>query len=72
MVGLGRGEVARHRQALLDELAREGGLGARQLQDRLSVPSRTLERDLAALGKAGLVVREGSRKTGLYRPAKTE
>jgi predicted DNA-binding transcriptional regulator YafY len=72
MAGSGRGEVARRRQALLDELAREGGLGARELQDRLSVPARTLERDLAALREAGLVIREGSRKTGLYRPTKTE
>ncbi len=52
---MGRGEVARRRQALLDELAREGGLGARELQDRLSVPARTLERDFAALRDAAVV-----------------
>jgi ATP-dependent DNA helicase RecG len=48
------------------------GLGTGELQDRLIVPARTLERDLAALREAGLVIREGSRKTGLYRPVKME
>jgi DeoR/GlpR family transcriptional regulator of sugar metabolism len=69
---LGSGEVARRRQALLDELAQTGGLGTRELQERLDVSSRTLERDLAALREVGLVIREGSRKTGLYRPANAE
>ena len=63
--------MARRRQAGLDELAQTGGLDARQLQEKLSVAPRTLERDLAALREAGLVVREGSRKTGLYRTAET-
>ncbi len=71
IAGLGRGDVARRRQAVLDELAQAGGLDARQLQEKLSVAQRTLERDLAALHEAGLVVREGSRKTGLYRTAET-
>ena len=71
ITGLGRGDVARRRQTILDELAQAGGLDARQLQEKLSVAPRTLERDLAALREAGLVVREGSRKTGLYRTAET-
>jgi predicted ArsR family transcriptional regulator len=70
--GLGRGDVARRRQTVLDELTQAGGLDASELQERLSVSPRTLQRDLAALAKAGLVVREGSRKTGLYRPAKMQ
>lgn len=71
ITGLGRGDVARRRQAVLDDLAKERGLDAHELQERLSVSPRTLQRDLAALRKAGLVVREGSRKTGLYRTAET-
>jgi DNA-binding transcriptional ArsR family regulator len=70
ITGLGKGDVARRRQAVLDALAQEGGLDARALQERLSVAPRTLDRDLAALREVGLVVREGSRKTGLYRAAK--
>jgi ATP-dependent DNA helicase RecG len=70
ITALGRGDVARRRRAVLAELAKEGGgLDARRLQERLSVSPRTLQRDLAALREAGLVVREGSRKTGLYRSA---
>ncbi len=69
ITGLGRGDVARRRRSVLAELAQEGGLDARRLQERLSVSPRTLQRDLAALREAGLVVREGSRKTGLYRTA---
>jgi DNA-binding transcriptional ArsR family regulator len=71
IAGLGRGDVARRRQAVLDALAKEGGLDANELRERLSVAPRTLERDLAALREAGLVVREGSRKTGLYRTVET-
>jgi ATP-dependent DNA helicase RecG len=69
ITALGRGDVARRRRSVLAELAQEGGLDARRLQERLSVSPRTLQRDLAALREAGLVVREGSRKTGLYRTA---
>jgi ATP-dependent DNA helicase RecG len=71
IASLGKGDVGRRRQAVLDELAQAGGLDARELQEKLSVAPRTLERDLAALREAGLVVREGSRKTGLYRTAET-
>lgn len=70
ITGLGKGDVARRRQAILDELNHAGGLDAQTLQKRVKASPRTLQRDLAALGKAGLVVREGSRKTGLYRTAK--
>lgn len=69
---LGRGNVARRRQAVLDELTSAGGLSARELSERLEVGSRTLERDLSALREAGLVLREGPPKTSVYRPAKTE
>lgn len=69
---LGSGNVARRRQAVLDELTRAGGLSARELSERLEVGSRTLERDLAVLRDAGLVLREGPPKTSIYRPAKTE
>jgi ATP-dependent DNA helicase RecG len=69
IAGLGRGDVARRRQAVLDALAQAGGLDAGELQEKLSIAPRTLERDLAALREAALVVREGSRKTGLYRTA---
>lgn len=63
----GRGDVARRRRAILDALANETGLDARELQKRLGITARTLDRDLAALREAGLLVREGSRKTGHYR-----
>jgi DNA-binding transcriptional ArsR family regulator len=66
------GNVARRRQAVLDELTRAGGLSARELSERLKVGSRTLERDLSALIEAGLVLREGSPKISFYRPSKTE
>ena len=69
---LGRGNVARRRQAVLGELTRAGGLSARELSERLKVGSRTLERDLSALREAGLVLREGPPKTSIYRPTKTE
>jgi ATP-dependent DNA helicase RecG len=69
---LGRGNVARRRQAVLDELTSAGGLSARELSERLEVGSRTLERDLAVLREAGLVLREGPPKTSIYRVAKTE
>lgn len=69
---LGSGNVARRRQAVLDELTRAGGLSARELSERLEVRSRTLERDLAVLREAGLVLREGPPKTSIYRPTKTE
>jgi hypothetical protein len=39
---LGRGNVARRRQAVLDELTSVGGLSARELSERLEVGSRTL------------------------------
>ncbi len=64
---LGSRNVARRRQSVLDELARAGGLSARELGERLKVRSRTLERDLAVLREAGLVHREGPPKTSLYR-----
>ena len=63
--------MARRRQTVLDALVQAGGLDARELQEKLSVAPRTLERDLAALREAGLVMREGSRKTGLYRTTET-
>ena len=69
---LGSGNVARRRQTVLDELTRAGGLSARELSERLELGSRTLERDLAVLRDAGLVLREGPPKTSIYRPAKTE
>jgi predicted HTH transcriptional regulator len=69
---LGRGNVARRRQAVLDELSSVGGLSARELGERLKVGSRTLERDLAVLRDAGLVLREGPPKTSIYRLANTE
>lgn len=59
--------MARRRQAVLDAPAQEVGLDARASQEWLSVAPCTLDRDLAALREAGLMVREGSRKTGLYR-----
>jgi DNA-binding transcriptional ArsR family regulator len=68
---LGRGNVARRRQAVLDELTRAGGLSARELSERLKVGSRTLERDLSALIEAGLVLREGPPKTSIYRPRRS-
>ncbi len=67
ITGLGRGTVARRRRTILDALAQAGGLDAGALQAQLKIAPRTLDRDLAALRKAGLVVREGSRKTGVYR-----
>ncbi|HVA19552.1 MAG TPA: ATP-binding protein [Solirubrobacteraceae bacterium] len=69
---LGRGNVARRRQAVLEELTSAGGLSARELSERLEVGSRTLERDLSVLREAGLVLREGPPKTSIYRPANTE
>ena len=69
---LGRGNVARRRQAILDELTSAGGLSGRELSERLEVGSRTLERDLAVLREAGMVLREGPPKTSIYRVAKTE
>jgi ATP-dependent DNA helicase RecG len=69
---LGSGNVARRRQTVLDELTRAGGLSARELGERLEIGSRTLERDLAALREAGLVMREGPPKTSIYRLANTE
>jgi predicted HTH transcriptional regulator len=65
--GLGKSEVARRRQAILDALTETEGLDAQELQRRLEIAPRTLERDLAALRDAGLVTRVGSRKTGHYR-----
>jgi len=67
MGGLGKGEVARRRQAILDALTQTEGLDAQQLQQRLQIAPRTLERDLAALRDSGLVMRIGSRKSGHYR-----
>jgi predicted HTH transcriptional regulator len=63
---LGRGNVARRRQAVLDELTHAG-----ELSERLEVGARTLERDLAMLREAGLVLREGPPKTSVYRLAKS-
>jgi ATP-dependent DNA helicase RecG len=68
---LGSRNVARRRQTVLDELASAGSLSARELSERLKVRSRTLERDLAVLRKAGLVLREGPPKTSLYRTTVT-
>lgn len=65
--GLGKGEIVRRRQAILDALAETDGLDAQELQQRLEIAPRTLERDLAALRDAGLLTRVGSRKTGHYR-----
>jgi ATP-dependent DNA helicase RecG len=65
--GLGTSEVVYRRQAILDALAQTEGLDAQELQQRLQIAPRTLARDLAALRDAGLVTREGSRKTGRYR-----
>jgi predicted DNA-binding transcriptional regulator YafY len=56
----------------LDGLTSACGLSARELGERLEVGSRTLERDLAVLRDAGLILREGPPKTSIYRPAKTE
>jgi len=64
---LGKGEVARRRQAILDALTETDGLDAQELQQRLEIASRTLERDLAVLRDADLVTRVGSRKAGHYR-----
>jgi ATP-dependent DNA helicase RecG len=69
--GLGKGDVARRRGVILDALAETDGLDAQELQYRLEIAPRTLERDLAALRDAGLVTRVGSRKTGHYRAVET-
>lgn len=71
MGGLGRGEVARRRQAILDALAQTQGLDVQELQQRLQIAPRTLERDLAALRRIGLVTRVGSRKSGHYLAAES-
>jgi len=60
---LGRGNVARRRQAVLGELTSAGELSARELSERLEVGSRMLERDLTVLREAGRVLREGPPKT---------
>ena len=57
--GLGGGEMARRREAILEELSSVGAVSARELGERLKISSRTLERDLAGLLAAGLIVREG-------------
>ncbi len=69
--GLGKGDVARRRGVILDALIETDGLDAQELQHRLEIAPRTLERDLAALRDAGLVMRVGSRKTGHYRAVET-
>ena len=38
----------------------------KQMSETLSVTSRTIERDLAAMQKAGIVRHEGSDKTGIW------
>ncbi len=67
--GLGGGEMARRREAILEELSSVGAVSARELGERLTISSRTLERDLAGLRAAGLIVREGPPKTSVYRLA---
>ncbi len=69
--GLGKGDVARRRGVILDALTETDGLDAQELQHRLEIAPRTLERDLAALRDAGLVTRVGSRRTGHYRAVET-
>jgi DNA-binding transcriptional ArsR family regulator len=64
-------DIARRRQVILDALTETDGLDAQELQHRLELALRTLERDLAALRDAGLVTRVGSRKTGHYRAVET-
>jgi ATP-dependent DNA helicase RecG len=71
MAGLGKGDVARRRQAILHALAQTEGLDAQELQQRLQIAPRTLERDLAVLRDGGFITRVGSRKTGHYRAAES-
>ena len=67
--GLGGGEMARRREAILEELSSVGAVSARELGERLKISPRTLERDLAGLRAAGLIVRDGPPKTSVYRLA---
>lgn len=71
MAGLGKGDVARRRQDILHALAQTEGLDAQELQQRLQIAPRTLERDLAVLRDGGFITRVGSRKTGHYRAAES-
>jgi ATP-dependent DNA helicase RecG len=66
---LGSGEIARRREAILQELSSVGAVSARDLAERLKISPRTLERDLAGLRAARLIVREGPPKTTVYRLA---
>ncbi len=71
MAGLGKDDVARRRQDILHALAQTEGLDAQELQQRLQIAPRTLERDLAVLRDGGFITRVGSRKTGHYRAAES-
>lgn len=64
---LGSSAMARRREAILKQLGSGDAISARELGERLKIGPRTLERDLAGLRAAGLIVREGAPKTSVYR-----
>ena len=70
-VGVNVGDVSEiklsDRQQIIVSIIRSNPtVSAKQMSETLSVTSRTIERDLALMQKAGIIRHEGSDKTGVW------
>lgn len=70
-VGINVGDVSEiklsDRQQIIVSIIRSNPtVSAKQMSETLSVTSRTIERDLAVMQKAGIIRHEGSDKTGVW------
>ena len=57
-------QITKRQRDIIDILRKESSLSANSMSEGLSVTQRTIERDITALQKAGLIYREGSRQLG--------
>ena len=60
-------ELTERQQEILDLIKKNPTISAAQMSVMMSVIKRTIERELAALKKQGIITREGSTKTGHWK-----
>ena len=59
-------KLAERQRKMLDLIKENPRMSANEMSEVLSVTQRTIERDLAAMQKQGIIIREGNVKSGRW------
>ncbi len=60
-------QLSERQITILELMMQMPAITAKEMSQRLSLNSRTIQRDIAILTKLGMVVREGGRSNGLWK-----